>query len=252
MTPGAHPKAVILAGGLGTRLRPLTDIIPKPMLPLGQKPILELLLERLQACGVQEAIIATGHKAETIEAYFQDGARVGLTLSYHYETHPLGTAGPLAMLRDQLTTPFLVVNGDIVTRLDFAALYDFHLGQGAILTVAVKNYHWRLPYGTVQVDDVRLVAIEEKPMISQLINAGIYVLNPEVLLQIPQGIRLDMPQFVATLAQEHPVTVYQFGEFWLDIGDIHDLERAAAIASGWERHIEPEDTRIRFASEDLE
>ena len=229
-------KAVVLAGGLGARLRPLTYTIPKPLLPVGEKPILELLLEQLRLSCVHEAIIATGYQAEMIEAYFRDGARVGVKLTYHTETQPLGTAGPLAALAEQLVHPFFVVNGDILTRVDFADLYRFHLSQNTDLTVAIREVRWRIPYGTVQVEGPQLVAIHEKPVITHLINTGIYVVTPAALSRIPSNTAFDMPQLITELAQDRRVACYRFSDFWLDVGNMQDLERATATVQRWEQN----------------
>ncbi len=248
MTTPPLRTAVVLAGGQGSRLRPLTYAIPKPLLPVGNKPILELLLEGLRGHGVQEVVLATGYQSEMIEAYFRDGARVGLRISYQRETEPRGTAGPLAALRGKLTQPFLLVNGDILTRLDFADLYRFHVEQKAELTVAVRELRWRIPYGVVEVENGHVLAVHEKPLSSHLINAGIYVLDPEVLSRIPADAAYDTPQLMAALARERRVACYRFKAFWLDVGNIRDLERATAEFARWEHNAEPEDAQVEEAS----
>lgn len=248
-SPQSPLKAVILAGGLGTRLRPLTYSIPKPLLPVGKKPILELLLERLRLSCVDEAIIATGYQAEMIEAYFRDGARVGVKLTYHTETQPLGTAGPLAALAEQLEHPFFVVNGDILTRVDFADLYRFHLSQDADLTIAIREFRWRVPYGTVEVEESQLVAIHEKPVVTHLINTGIYVVTPAAVSHIPLNTTFDMPQLVTELARTRRVACYRFNDFWLDVGNMQDLELATETVQRWEHNQAQEEApgEIRIA-----
>jgi NDP-sugar pyrophosphorylase family protein len=210
---------------------------------------MELLLERLRLFCVQEAIIATGYRSEMIEAYFRDGARVGLTLTYHSETQPLGTAGPLATLAEHFSHPFFVVNGDILTRLNFADLYRFHLSQDSDLTVAVREVRWRIPYGTVQVNGSRLTAIQEKPIMTHLINTGIYVVSPAAVARIPRNTTFDMPQLVSDLIQDSRVTFFHFTDLWLDVGNIEDLERATATVHRWEQNQQEEETEeeILFA-----
>ena len=240
MTPSPR-TAVVLAGGQGSRLRPLTYAIPKPLLPVGNKPILELLLEALRGHGIEEAVLATGYQSEMIEAYFRDGARVGLRITYERETEPRGTAGPLAALRGRLVEPFVLVNGDILTRLDFGDLFRFHVERKAALTVAVREMRWRIPYGVLEVDDTRVLGVREKPVSSHLINAGIYVLDPEALARIPTEGAYDTPDLMAALAREGRVACYRFSGFWLDVGNIRDLERATLEVARWEANAEPED-----------
>jgi NDP-sugar pyrophosphorylase family protein len=228
-------QAVILAGGLGTRLRPLTYAIPKPLVPIGNKPIVERLLDRLRIAGVRDAIMAVGYQGEMIEAYFREGSRVGLRLTYHSETTPLGTAGVLAALRARLTEPFLVLNGDILTGLDFADLYRFHVKADADATVAVREHQTQFPYGAVDLSEGRVERLREKPVIRQLINAGVYAFHPRLLQTMEPGARVDMPDLLAGPITAGRVAGYVFSDFWLDVGNLSDLERATAEVERWER-----------------
>jgi NDP-sugar pyrophosphorylase family protein len=234
MSESPLAKAVVLAGGLGTRLRPLTYSIPKPLMPVGKKPILEWLLSALRRAGVTEAIIATGYQSEMIAAYFRDGDRVGLRLTYFSEPEPMGTAGPLTALANMLPEPFFLINGDILTRMNFAALYEAHLASGADLTVAVREHRWQLPFGAVTVEGSRIVDIREKPIVSNLISAGIYVLSPTAITLIPPRCRYDMPQLIRRLAAEGRVGCHFFDDYWLDVGTAQELDAAALEAERWD------------------
>ena len=221
-------RAVIMAGGLGTRLAPLTDAQPKPMLPIGDRPLLERIVEQLRDAGIRHINITTHYRADAIAEHFGDGSRFDIDLRYTNENQPLGTAGALGLL-DDAGGPILVMNGDILTRLDFRAMLRFHEEHDAHLTVAVRPYELRLPYGVVDVDDVRIVRITEKPAVQGFFNAGIYLISAELLQLVPRGRRYDMNELIdRALANGRRVIGFPVREYWLDIGDPLSYERAHA------------------------
>jgi NDP-sugar pyrophosphorylase family protein len=227
-------QAVLMCGGLGTRLRPWSYVIPKPMFPIGERPILELLLARLHKHAIDEIYLSLGYKAELIESYFKDGAHLGVQLHYVRESEPLGTAGALNLLRDQLRAPFLMMNGDLVTRLDFRAFYAFHLAQRAAITVGVKAYDVPIPYGVVESEADVVVALREKPTLSVNINAGIYAISPEALALMPSSGRYDATQLIqAAMDAGLRVCSYSINEYWMDIGRFEDYHKANEDASAW-------------------
>src|SRR5450432_3161762 len=227
-------QAVLMCGGLGSRLRPWSYVIPKPMFPIGERSILELLLERLKLHGIRDIFISVGYKAELIEATFKDGSKWGLTLHYVREQEPLGTAGALNLIRDQITGPFLMMNGDLLTRLDFNKMATFHQAQQAEITVGTKSYDMEVPYGVVEDQAGRVTQLREKPMYSTQINAGIYVINPSALDLLPPKGRCDATQFIqSALDAGRPVYNYRIEEYWLDIGRLEDYDRANEDAKRW-------------------
>jgi NDP-sugar pyrophosphorylase family protein len=220
-------KAVILAGGKGTRLAPYTKILPKPLMPIGDMPILEILLRQLKRSGVDEVVLTVGHLAELIRTFFQDGARLGLNIRYSYEDHPLGTAGPLSLV-DGLDDTFLVTNGDVLTLLDFCSLVDYHRSQGAIATIAAHNRKTRIDFGVIQTNhDHEIVGYIEKPTYDFYVSMGIYVFEPRVLKYIPHREYLDFPDLVLKLlAAGERVLSYPYEGYWMDLGRIGDYEQA--------------------------
>jgi NDP-mannose synthase len=227
-------KALLMAGGLGTRLRPLTYAIPKPLLPIGDRPILEILLRQLQRGGLTEAVVSTGYKAELIRSYFGDGSRLGVRLSYVVEEEPLGTAGALRLVGDRMTEPFLMINGDILTRLDFGAFHRAHVAGGALLTAAAARYETRIPYGVIRSNGATIEDVEEKPVEARPILAGIYAVSPAALAHLPAGARVDMPDFIrAVRAAGGDVRRHDMDAFWLDVGAVSDLETAVQAVASW-------------------
>jgi dTDP-glucose pyrophosphorylase/CBS domain-containing protein len=219
-------QAVIMAGGFGNRLRPLTESLPKPMLPVGDKPLLELIIGQLRQSGIRNVHVTTHYKGEVIEKYFGDGQEHGVRMSYVGECEPLGTAGALCRLAD-CRDPLLVINGDVLTSVDFRAMLNFHEDHAADMTIAVKQYDIEVPYGVIDSNGVEITGISEKPVISQFINAGIYLLNPGVCGLVPQGRRYDIPDLVRRLLEEHyRVVSFPVREYWQDIGRPEDYERA--------------------------
>jgi NDP-sugar pyrophosphorylase family protein len=227
-------KAVIMAGGLGARLRPLTYAIPKPLLPVGDKPILEILLGLMKRAGLTNAIVSTGYRGELISSYFGNGERLGLQIDYVHEEEPLGTAGALRLVRDRFEEPFLVVNADILTRLDFAALLRFHNANAAMLTAGVVQHETEIPYGVVQGSGDQIHDILEKPVETRQILAGIYALSPAVFECLHDSGRMDMPQLIQAVRQRGgDVYRYEISEFWLDVGAMQDFEAAREAVESW-------------------
>ncbi len=219
-------RAVVMAGGFGTRMRPLTDDTPKPMLPLGDKPLLERTIERLRAVGITDVNITTHYLHEKIAEHFGTGAEFGVNVKYVQEDRPLGTAGALGLLgRPQGTV--LVMNGDILTNIDFRAMVEFHRGNAGDLTVAVRPYEVDVPFGVVDFDGVRVLAVREKPRFSYFVSAGIYLVEPSAWDFIPAGEPLDMPQVIERiLAAKGNVVSFPLREYWLDIGKPDNYRRA--------------------------
>ncbi len=232
-------KAVILAGGKGVRLRPLTYTIPKPLLPVGEKPILEEIIERLKVHGFHDFIIAVGYRAELIETYFRDGEQLGVHIDYVRESHALGTAGPLSLVRASFELPpdepLLAMNGDILTDLDMTAFMEFHRRGGYEVSVATREFRLQHPYGVVEVDGERVTGIVEKPVETDIVSAGVYAIQPSALDVIPYNSFFDIPDLVnRLLADGRPVGAYQFTDDWLAIDRIDQLEDAARMLA--ERH----------------
>jgi dTDP-glucose pyrophosphorylase len=227
--------AVVMAGGEGRRLRPLTEDIPKPLLSVGGKPLVEILIERLRQCGIDRMIVSLYHKSDMIRARLGDGARLGVAIDYVEEPRPLGTMGALRLMRDRLGGPFFVVNGDILTKCDFRAMWDFHAAEGRPdLTVGVSIHQVDIPYGEFTLQGSRVTRVEEKPRKEFPVNAGIYLLDPSAIDLIPAEQYFDAPDLIrALLDRGRPVAAYLIREYWLDVGRHHDLDRAAHdIASG--------------------
>ena len=225
-------QAVIMAGGAGTRLRPLTDDLPKPMLPVGDQPLLELTIEQLRQAGIRQVNIATHYKSEKIVNHFSDGHDFGVELNYVTEDRPLGTAGALGLMKTPLE-PLLVINGDILTRVDFRAMSAYHQEHNAALTVAVRKYDVKLPYGVVENDGVYVQGLVEKPVLSFFVNAGIYLLEPTVHRHIPNDRHFDMTDLIPLLIDAgQPVVSFPVLEYWLDIGQHGDYLQAQEDVKG--------------------
>jgi NDP-sugar pyrophosphorylase family protein len=220
-------KAVIMAGGLGTRLKPFTHIIPKPLLPVGEKSVLEVTIQKLKAQGFEEIILAVHYKSDLFESYFGDGSKFGIKIRYSKEKQRLGTAGPLRLAAPHLSAPFLVMNGDILTNMDFNKLRRFHTESGADFTLVTKKIQLPLHYGVVEKDGDRIRGIREKPVVESEISAGIYFMNAAVPELIPDGRRFDMTDLMRDLiaAGKH-VCAYPLEDYWLDIGQMEDYQRA--------------------------
>jgi NDP-sugar pyrophosphorylase family protein len=220
-------KAVILAGGLGLRLKPFTEIIPKPLLPIGEKSMLQIQIERLALHGFKEIYLATNYKSDYIERFFGDGSEFGVKLSISKEEKPLGTAGPLTLLRERLDSPFVVMNGDILSLIDFGKLYEFALAQESSLTLAIKKEITPFDFGNIFFDGDRVTGIEEKPDIIMYILAGIYVMKPDIFRFFPDDEFFGMDMLIKRmLDQGERVAKYDLREYWLDIGRIDDYYTA--------------------------
>lgn len=218
---------VVLAGGLGTRLRPLTEQTPKPLLRVGDRTVLDVLVEQIASYGFQNLLLAVGYQADRVEQHFGDGARLGVRIRYVRETEPLGTIGAVRLAEAWLERPFLVVNGDLMTRVNFEHLLEFHERERFDITLALKEYEFRIPYGVVELSSGEVCALEEKPRRTCLVNAGIYALQPSVITLIPAGRRFDMTDLVqSALESKHRVGGFPIHEYWLDIGASEDYERA--------------------------
>ncbi len=224
-------KAVILAGGLGTRLKPFTEVIPKPLLPIGEKSVLEIQMERLKKFGFDEVFLATNYKSEYIEGFFGDGSRYGIKLSISKEEKPLGTAGPLMLLKEKLNEPFILMNGDILSLIDFSKLYEFALKQDSLLTISIKKEITPFDFGNIFFEGDIVTAIQEKPDIVMYILAGIYVMKPEIFQFFPKELEyFGMDTLIINLLNKNKlVTKYELKEYWLDIGRIKDWEKAQEI-----------------------
>ncbi len=226
-TPRRSNRVVLMAGGLGVRLHPLTRTVPKPMLSVGGKPLLETILETFIDYGFWRFSISLNYLAETIVGHFGDGSRWGVEIEYLREPARMGTAGSLSLLGETPAEPFIVMNGDILTAVDFGEMLHFHLDNKALATMALHEYSFQVPYGVARVEDHRLVGITEKPIHHHFINAGIYVLDPRALDRIPKETVFDMPDLFRCLIAEGQTTVaFPIREYWLDIGQPQDLQKA--------------------------
>jgi dTDP-glucose pyrophosphorylase len=219
-------NAVIMAGGVGARLRPLTEELPKPMLPVGGRPLLELIVQSLRQAGIRRVNVTTHYKPEAIKDHFGDGDGIGVELNYLTEDRPLGTAGALGLMERPQET-LLVMNGDILTDVDFRAMLAFHRESRAVLTMAVRKYEIAIPYGVVESEGERVQRLVEKPHVGLFVNAGIYLLEPEAHAFIPDGERFDMTDLIRRLIDAgKAVTSFPVHEYWLDIGQPTDYARA--------------------------
>jgi NDP-mannose synthase len=224
-------RAIVLAGGLGTRLRPYTAVIPKPLLPVGEQPILEIVLRQLRRHGFEQVTIATGHLAQLIEAFFGDGSNLGLKIDYYRGQEALGTVGALAMIGGLDQSPFLVMNGDILTDLDYTKLFESHCASDAAATIAVTTRKIQISLGVMHFDDAeraeRVTDYIEKPVIDYEASMGVYCFSPRAVAHIEPGKRLDFPDLILRLiAAGDTVNAWRPGAYWLDIGRHDDYEQA--------------------------
>lgn len=218
----------LMAGGFGKRLRPLTNSIPKPMLKIGNKPILERILDQFVSSGFHNFYISTHYKAEVVKQHFGDGSDWGITIQYVHETKPLGTAGALGLLpRDLIDLPVLMMNGDLLTKIDFHQLLNFHIEQGGDATMCVREYDFEVPYGVVTIEGTSIQSIVEKPVQRFFVNAGIYVLDQSLIKKIEGMAYLDMPNFLEdNIRKGCSVSVFPVHEYWIDIGRMDEYENA--------------------------
>lgn len=223
---GLSLQAVVMAGGYGKRLRPLTQSVPKPMVPVGDRPLLEHIVAQLSDCGIKRVNITTHYKKEIIEQHFGDGSSFGVEVQYLAEDEPRGTAGALCLLEPE-DQPILVINGDILTGLDFRAMLDFHRQHDADLTIGLKKHIIEVPYGVVKTDGVYVQDLSEKPILEHFVNAGIYLLSPQVCRLVPKGVPYDMTDLIQHLLSSNMTVVsFPIREYWLDIGDLESYQTA--------------------------
>jgi len=229
----ANP-VVLMAGGRGQRLYPLTRDIPKPMLPIGDTPLLELILRRLAGQGFRDVFISVNYLAEVIMDHVGDGSRFGLHVEYLHEDQPLGTAGALFQLRDRVAGSFIVMNSDLLTHVSLRRLLRFHDDEGFAATVGVREYAFEVPFGVVELDGARVTGMSEKPVHRSLVNAGIYVLAPAALQSLADDEYCDMPTLLGRLMEGGgTVGAFPIHEPWLDVGRPEDLDRARNSLKTW-------------------
>lgn len=221
-------KVVIMAGGLGSRLGKLTENVPKPMLPVAGKPMLEHLVNRFSNNGFLNFVFCINYKKEVIKDYFGDGSKFGVTIEYVEENKKLGTAGALSLSRDLLTEPFFVINADVITDLDFSKLLKFHEDSNADGTICVREYDYQIPFGVVNIlDNGNITSLVEKPVYSYSINAGIYIINPEIVKYIPENQYTDMPNLLNEMHDKGlNLKSFALSDYWLDVGRPDDYQKA--------------------------
>jgi NDP-mannose synthase len=226
----AGVRAILLAGGRGTRLAPYTTVLPKPLMPVGDMPILEILLRQLHRAGIRNVTLSVGYLASLLEAYFGDGARFGLAIEYSLEGEPLGTAGPLALLGG-IDDTFLVMNGDLLTTLDVRDLVREHRERDAIATLGLFPKEVKIDLGVIETDaDGRIVDYIEKPTLNYEVSVGMYAMQPEVLEYVPRGTHLDLPDLIRRLTADGRLVVgHRFAGHWLDIGRHEDYVAAVEL-----------------------
>lgn len=225
-------QALILAGGKGTRLRPYTTVLPKPLMPIGDFPILEIILRQLKHAGVTEVILAVGYMSQLFQAFFQDGSRYGIKISYSFEEHALGTAGPIALVLDRLQDDFLVMNGDLLTTLTYKNLFTFHKEMNAAATIGLFRREVKIDFGVIETDpDGKLLRYREKPVYHFDVSMGINVMKKEIVSSyLKAGEYLDIPDLMMQMrADNHPVHCFNEPCYWLDIGRIDDYQTATEI-----------------------
>mgnify|MGYP000616247458 FL=1 len=217
----------LMAGGFGTRLHPLTKSTPKPLLKVGNKPILEMIIEQFINYGFHNFYISTHFKSEQIRDYFKDGELHNISIKYVHEDSPLGTAGSLGLLPDDLPDlPIIVMNGDLLTKVDFKNLFNFHCEHNSEATMCVREYDFQVPYGVVEIDNYNIKEIKEKPVHRFFVNAGIYVLNRSLINKVDGKSYLDMTDFLEKELNNSGVKAFPIHEYWLDIGQVEEYEKA--------------------------
>jgi dTDP-glucose pyrophosphorylase len=218
---------VLMAGGLGTRLRPLTEDIPKPLLPVGDKPILETIIEQFISFGFNNFIITVNYKADKIRDYFGNGEKYNANITYIEEEKRLGTAGALSLIDKKIDEPFFLMNADLLTKLNFDSMLRYHLNKDNTLTIASREYKYEVPYGVLEVENEKVTSLEEKPDHKFFVSAGAYILNPELLTRIPKNEYYDITELIDFLLSENgDVGTFPIHEYWLDIGQHEDYKQA--------------------------
>ncbi len=217
----------ILAGGLGKRLRPLTETVPKPMLTIGDKPILELIIEQFKEYGFKNFIISINYKGDIIEDYFKDGSAFNVNIEYIKETKKLGTAGSLSLIKEKLNKPLIVINGDILTGIDFDKMLSHHMENNFNITVGVRNYEINVPYGVLNTENMIIESLEEKPTYKFNINGGVYAVNPDIIKYIKEDEIYNMTDLIEdAMNNDYRTGIYEITEYWKDIGQIEDYKKA--------------------------
>ncbi len=220
-------QVILMVGGLGTRLRPLTENTPKPMLKVGNKPILQTIVEKFTQYGYKNIVMCVNYKSGIIQDYFKDGSDFGVNIEYVLEEQRMGTAGALSLLREKPTEPFFVMNGDLLTNVNFEHLHDYHISNNSTGTMCVREYDFQVPYGVVDVEDEKIRSITEKPTHKFFVSAGIYMLSPDALEFIPENQFYDMPTLFEKLISENKNAIsFPLREYWLDIGRIEEYKKA--------------------------
>jgi len=220
-------RVVLMVGGLGTRLRPLTDHTPKPMLKVGNKPILETIITSFKKYGFINIILCVSYKSEIIEEYFKDGSEFGVNIEYIHENKRMGTAGALSLVRDKLNESFFVMNGDLLTNINFERMMEYHISNASVATMGVREYDFQVPYGVVNVQGKDILSIEEKPMHKFFVSGGVYVLNEKVLEFIPDDEFYDIPTLFEKIIEKELKSIsFPIREYWLDIGRMEEYEKA--------------------------
>ena len=228
LKPEVHDnKVILMVGGLGTRLRPLTENTPKPMLHVGGKPILQTIVEKFVSYGFVNIVMCVGYKSNIIQDFFEDGSKFGANIEYILEDKRMGTAGALSLLNSKPNEPFFVMNGDLLTNVNFEHLLDFHLVNNSMATMCVREYDFQVPYGVVNVENGKILSIEEKPVQKFFVSAGIYMLDSQCIENIPKNEFYDMPTLFEKLITMNENTIsFPLREYWLDIGRMEEYEKA--------------------------
>ncbi|MFA5462070.1 MAG: nucleotidyltransferase family protein [Sulfurimonas sp.] len=220
-------KVILMVGGLGTRLRPLTENTPKPMLKVGDKPILQTIVEKFVEYGYTNIVMCVNYKSHVIQNYFGDGSEFGVIIEYIFEEQRMGTAGALSLLKEKPNEAFFVMNGDLIANINFEHFHDYHMASDAMGTMCVREYDFQVPYGVVNIENSKILSIEEKPTHKFFVSAGIYMLSPKILEYIPENQFYDMPTlFEKLISESKNVVSFPLREYWLDIGRIEEFERA--------------------------
>jgi dTDP-glucose pyrophosphorylase len=228
--PLMNNEVVIMAGGLGTRLRPLTEKVPKPLVSVGGRPLIDIIVDSLVEQGLTRITLCVNYLSHMLEEHLGDGHRYGAQIQFVQETKRMGTAGALSLLPHRPAEPFFVMNGDILTSIDFQAMSDFHKASKAMGTMAVNNFHYEVPYGVIEVGENYISALREKPRYSYMVNAGIYLLEPAALDHVPANEFFDMTSlFECFLEKKLPAAAFPLRERWMDIGRPEDLARAGSV-----------------------
>jgi len=228
LKPKVHPnKVVLMVGGLGARLKPLTETTPKPMLHVGNKPILQTIVEKFGSYGFVDIVMCVNYKSHIIQEFFGDGSKFGVNIKYILEQSRMGTAGALSLLTKKPSEPFFVMNGDLLTNVNFEHLLEFHQLNNAIATMCVREYDFQVPYGVVNIEEGKITSIKEKPVHKFFVSAGIYMLNPKCIELIPNDVFYDMPTlFEQLITTGENTTSFPLREYWLDIGRMEEYEKA--------------------------